>query len=238
MRLENGLIVIDDEADYASPDANINKADDDKTKINKLISDLLGSNGRYIGVTTTPAILNLNNTFQNESENWVDFAPYPAYVGQDSFFSSNGQIDFRLHAFQADQGDERLEIKKAVLHFMCGVAELHQLDQKKNYTMLVYTSGKRIEHEKDVSYVKSTLDTLANSNDSGFERLRYKLFKIAKTYSETDGEDIGLFVLQNINRNVVVKINSSPKKSGKVADIATPTSLFFSVLKVTLFLEA
>ena len=226
LRLENGLIVIDDEADYASPDGNINKADYDKTKINKLISSLLGSDGRYIGVTATPARLNLNNTFQNESENWVDFAPYPAYVGQDFFFPSNGQVNFRLHTFQVDGGNERLEIEKAVLHFMCGVAELHQLGQTQNYTMLVHTSGKRIEHEEDVGYVRSTLDSLAKSNDSGFERLRRKLFTIAKEYSDRNDNDIGLFVLRNINRNVVVKINSSPKKSGKVADIATPTSLF------------
>ena len=51
LRLENGLIVIDDEADYASPDGNVNKPDYDKTKINSLISALLKSDGKYIGVT-------------------------------------------------------------------------------------------------------------------------------------------------------------------------------------------
>ena len=81
VRLERSLIVIDDEADYASPDGNVNKPDYDKTKINSLISNLLDSDGTYIGVTATPARLNLNNTFQNESEMWVDFAPHPAYVG-------------------------------------------------------------------------------------------------------------------------------------------------------------
>ena len=42
LRLERNLIVIDDEADYASPDGNVNKPDYDKTKINLLISNLLG----------------------------------------------------------------------------------------------------------------------------------------------------------------------------------------------------
>jgi len=79
MRLESGLIVIDDEADYASPDSNVNRPEHDKTKINKLISTLIGNDGIYIGVTATPARLNLNNTFQNESEHWVDFAPHIKY---------------------------------------------------------------------------------------------------------------------------------------------------------------
>lgn len=224
LRHEKGFIVIDDEADYASPDGNINKQDYDKTKINKLISKLLVNDGRYIGVTATPARLNLNNTFQNESENWVNFAPHPAYVGQDFFFPSDGEVDFRLHTFKEDEGDEKPEIEDAVIHFMCGVAELHEMNKEKNYTMLVHTSGKQIEHDQDVDYVRATLDSLANAGDSRFERLRKRLFKIAGGYG--DSNDISTFVLRNIERNVVVKINSSPKKSGNVSDIAEPTSLF------------
>ena len=226
LRHEKSLIVIDDEADYASPDGNINKADYDKTKINQLISDLLGSDGHYIGVTATPARLNLNNTFQNESENWVDFKPHPAYVGQDFFFPRSGQVNFRLHTFNADSGHERKEIEEAVLHFMCGVAELHLEGSKQNFTMLIHTSGKRAEHDEDVGVVKTTLDTLANPSSTGFDKLRRKLFKIAQEYSKGNGDEEATFVLKNIERNTVVKINSSTKKSGKVSDIAKPTSLF------------
>jgi superfamily II DNA or RNA helicase len=78
------IIVIDDEADFASPNAKINK--DEKTKINKLIHKLLGTKGQYIGVTATPARLNLNNTFENDSELWVDFPPTCIMWGRISFF--------------------------------------------------------------------------------------------------------------------------------------------------------
>lgn len=226
LRFETGLMIIDDEADYASPNGKVNKADYEKTKINELISNLLGTDGRYIGVTATPARLNLNNTFQNESGDWVDFAPHPAYVGQDFFFPSDGKVDFRLHTFTDDEGDEKPEIEKAVLHFMCGVAELHLLGKTKNHTMLIHTSGTRAEHDKDVGYVTSTLDALAKYDGTSFEGMRRKLLEIAKGYSDGDGSDVEEFVLRNIDRNVVVKINSSPGKSGKVSDIATPTSLF------------
>jgi len=224
LRLEKGLIVVDDEADYASPDGNLNKPEYEKTKINKLISTLIGDDGRYIGVTATPARLNLNNTFDNQSERWVDFAPHPYYVGQDFFFPHSEQCGYRLHTFDAHEGNERAEIQKAILHFLCGVAELHGRGKTQNYTMLVHTSGKKVEHAEDVELIQSTLATLSNAQSPGFEVLRKKLWTVASEYGEAD--NIGEFVLRNIRKNTLVEINSRNPKPGKVAEIANPTSLF------------
>ena len=80
LKHQSNIIVIDDEADYASPNAKVNN--DEKTKTNKLIYDLLGKKGQYIGVTATPARLNLNNTFENDSELWVDFPPTPTMLAR------------------------------------------------------------------------------------------------------------------------------------------------------------
>ena len=226
VRLEKKLIVIDDEADYASPDGNVNKDDYDKTKINSLISSLLSSDGTYIGVTATPARLNLNNTFQNESEKWVDFSPHEEYVGQDFFFPDDNDFGYRLNTFRADVGDEKAEIKNAILHFLCGVARLHEQGNTSNFTMLVHTSGRREEHAEDVELIQSTLATLSTPSSPGFEALRKKLFKVAEKYSSARPEELGEFVLRNINRNVVVEINSSKPTPGKVAQISKPTSLF------------
>ncbi|MEP5937351.1 MAG: Z1 domain-containing protein [Erythrobacter sp.] len=228
LRLETGLIVVDDEADYASPDGNVNRPDYDKTKINLLVSKLIEQDGRYIGVTATPARLNLNNTFKNDSEAWVDFDPHPKYVGQDFFFPESSECKYRLHTFGAHEGHEKAEIEKAVLHFLCGVGELHHLGQDKNFTMLVHTSGKKVEHAEDVEIIQTILANLSNAQSSGFERLRKKLFCIAEDYTSTgaNADDIGVFVLRNIRKNLLVEINSRNPKSGKVAEIANPTSLF------------
>ena len=229
LRHEKNLIVIDDEADYASPDGNINKPDYDKTKINELVSRLLERDGKYVGVTATPARLNLNNTFDNESERWVDFAPHPEYVGQDFFFPDDLDFQYRLYRFRVDQGDDKNEIRKAILHFLCGVAELHYRGKERNFTMLVHTSGKREEHAEDVELIQSTLATLSTPTSPGFESLRKKLFKVAELYATSasvTADQLGEFVLRNIPRNVVVEINSSKPKAGKVAEIADPTSLF------------
>ena len=170
LRLESGIIVIDNEADYASPNGKVNK--DDRTKINGLISQLTGKNGKYIGVTATPARLDLNNTFANESEMWVDFKPHPKYVGQDFFFPRSGRCEYRLHPFADDEGNEKAEIQKAIMHFLCGVAQLHNLGQEQNFTMLVHTSGKRIEHDEAVEQIQKTLATLSKHDEREFENMR------------------------------------------------------------------
>ena len=73
-------VIIDDEADYASPNSKINRADKDgikeRTKINERIYKLLGKTGVFIGVTATPARLDLNNTFTNEHHMWTYFEPH------------------------------------------------------------------------------------------------------------------------------------------------------------------
>src|SRR3954451_24813809 len=49
------LVVVDDEADFATPNSKINQGT--KTKINGLVGELLGKAGYYVGVTATPARL-------------------------------------------------------------------------------------------------------------------------------------------------------------------------------------
>ena len=157
---------------------------------------------------------------------WVDFEPHPEYVGQEFFFPDDDNYQYNLHTFSADVGDEKAEIRNAILHFLCGVAYLHELEKEENFTMLVHTSGKREEHAEDVELIQATLAILSTPQARGFEPLRKKLFRVAESFLPSDPERLGEFVLRNINRNVVVEINSSKPKAGKVAEIAKPTSLF------------
>jgi hypothetical protein len=223
LKHQNKIMVIDDEADYASPNAKVNK--DEKTKINQLICNLLGNDGQYIGVTATPARLNLNNTFENDSELWVDFAPHPYYVGQDFFFPNDGKVDYQLNTFHADEGSERIELQTAILHFLCGVAQQHELGRKENFTMLVHTSGKKDEHQEDVQVIQSTIGALSNNQHKNFANIVTSLENVARQYSLGDHESIVEFVLRNIDRHLIVEINSRGA-SGSVSKIAKPTSIF------------
>jgi len=223
LRFTETVVVIDDEADYASPNSKVNS--DERTKINELIYRLLGERGNYIGVTATPARLDLNSTFENVAEMWVDFDPHPEYVGQDFFFPRDGNAQYRLTLFEADEGNERVELRKAIFHFLCGVAEQHELGNAENFSMLVHTSGKIDEHSEDVRVIHETINVLSSPEHSSFDTFVKQLLGIAKDYSDKGAEPIVEFVLRNINKNQIVIINSKGKKAN-ATEILTPTSLF------------
>lgn len=224
LRFVKKVVVIDDEADYATPNAKVNK-EDERTKINHLIYKLIGKNGSYIGVTATPARLDLNNTFDNDAEKWVHFRPHREYVGQDFFFPSDGKVEYRLHQFPADEGNERAELRNAVLNFLCGVAEQHQRGVEENFSMIVHTSGKIDEHSEDVKVINDTLHILSDRNHRSFRKYCGLLEKVAPNYNSDDPGSIVDFVLRRINKNQVVVVNSKGNKSN-VADLLNPTSLF------------
>jgi hypothetical protein len=223
LRFVKKLVIIDDEADYASPNAKINSGE--KTRINELIHCLLEGRGQYIGVTATPARLDLNNTFDNNTERWVDFDPHPAYVGQDFFFPQDGIINYRLHQFEADEGDERRELQTAIFHFLCGVAEQHKLGLTENFTMLVHTSGKTIEHGEDYAVVEKTLGVLSDRKNPKLQNYADKMLSIAKGFDAENPMSLVEFVLNNIHRHHIVEINSTKKKTN-ISDVLTPKSLF------------
>lgn len=226
LRFVKSLVVIDDEADYASPNAKVNKQNE-RTKINQLIWDLIKERGSYIGVTATPARLDLNNTFSNVTEKWVNFAPHKEYVGQDFFFPNDGQVGYRLFQFKADEGNERTKLREAVFHFLCGVAQQHALGNARNFSMIVHTSGKKIEHTEDVAIIEDAIDILSSptSKTSKFNSYVRKLEEIAADYGD-DKVEIVKWVLQRISQHQVVTVNSNPKANSATEGLVKPSSLF------------
>jgi len=97
-RLDQPMLLIDDEADYASP--NSKQASDDVTATNKIIRDILDlfKRNTYVGYTATPfanIFIDPKNNDEMESQNLFpkDFmikVPVPQnYCGQDFFFTDN-----------------------------------------------------------------------------------------------------------------------------------------------------
>lgn len=178
---------------------------------------------RYAGVT--PARLDLNNTFDNDTWKWVNFKPHAAYVGQDFFFPRDGKAEYKLFLFAADEGNERTEIRNAVLHFLCGVAEQYQRGLTENFSMLVHTSGKIDEHNEDVRVLRSTIEVLTDPQNKNFASYCKLLEKYAILYNKETPHSIVEFVLRNINKHQIVIVNSKGKKQS-VSDVLRPTSLF------------
>lgn len=136
----DGIVIVDDEADYASPNAKVNKGT--RTKINELINELLREQGVYIGVTATPARLDLNNTFDNDSDLWVHFPAHSKYTGQDVFFPLEGEPGYRRTLLPTTGADPK-HARQALFSFFVNVAFLNVVENpvERNYSILVHTSG-------------------------------------------------------------------------------------------------
>jgi len=220
-------IIIDDEADYASPNAKINKKE--QTKINELVAELIRNDGKYIGVTATPARLDLNNTFENISNSWVYFPAHDSYTGQDDFFPTNfenGKLKYKIE-FLPEKYDDPQYLREALFRFFVNIAylNLYKNNQEKYYSMLIHTSGRTDDHFKDHDDIVSIIDIL--KNEKKFDKYVERIYKIAKKkYKEEEkAENITKYILENKNRNAILVINSKKDKEN-LNNSATPKSLF------------
>lgn len=219
-------VIIDDEADYATPNAKINKGE--KTKINKLVEELIGNDGVYIGVTATPARLDLNNTFRNENEKWVDFPAHPYYKGQSTFFPTSidgNTLNFKLNLLP-DTDDNPKYLKEALFSFMVNVAHLNTKinEGEKEYAMLIHTSGQTADHTKDHEGVVKVFNILGKNDpdDEKFKKYFEELFRLAEERYPGEGNDITQYIYENRNRNTIVVMNSNADK--KTVDYTSATN--------------
>ena len=211
--------MIDDEADFATPNAKINKSD--FTAINKYLG-LLGDleeagDGLYIGVTATPARLDLNNTFANNSKNWVFLDSHENYKGRAFFFPTKKETglhsDYKLVKL-SDDGDDPKILRDAVFRFLLRTAMLNinSNSDRTAYSMLIHTAGKVNDHEKDQQEVQKILGVLSDKDTKKFEQFAEELLKLSSKLrddfvsSYTDVELVK-FVIQNIGKSEVLVIN-------------------------------
>lgn len=217
-------IIIDDEGDYATPNTKINR--EEQTKINQLVEELLGD-GVYIGVTATPARLDLNNTFNNASTHWIYFEPHEKYTGQDIFFPINSNLQYNLKTLPSEYDCPKY-LKEALLSFFINAAYLNK-QTKKNYCMLVHTSGKRVDHSDDYKQIIDILNILGNRTHKDFPQYVEDIFNIAQSRfkSEEEAKELVKYILDNIRRNKVVVMNSdSDTKNFDFTEATNPVALF------------
>ena len=231
-------VIIDDEADYASPDSKINKKGK-QSAINRLVGKLgkIGTNGRYIGVTATPGRLDLNNTFLNRSEHWVFLDSHENYKGRAFFFpitkADKESSDYILER-QPENGDSpkfleecflRFVTKVAILNLQCGDEERHE-----NYSMLIHTAGEKFAHQKDKEDLEGFL---YNFTAKKMKKLQ-KYFNYIKSYAEAlrlkfnhgvEAESIFTYIIDNIGRRSVLVINSNNDRDNVDAS-CNPRDLF------------
>ncbi|MCY4420217.1 MAG: DEAD/DEAH box helicase family protein [Gammaproteobacteria bacterium] len=225
------IVVIDDEADYATPNSKINKKD--KTKINELIEKLLGIQGRYIGVTATPARLDLNNTFGNVTAKWVEFPAHELYTGQDHFFPIHKDVLYILELL-SDSCDAPKYTREAFFSFLVAASYINlQLDdfEMTNYSMLIHTSGKVNDHQKDMKIIQNAIGILIDKNSPKWKIYVQEVWEKARQrFPNEDPNLITEFILKNISRHKVIVLNSKKDVSVSGQDATNPKALFTVVI--------
>jgi Z1 domain-containing protein/type III restriction/modification enzyme restriction subunit len=223
-------VVVDDEADYATPNSKVNK--NEKSKINRLTGELIGTEGVYIGVTATPARLDLNRTHENQNEYWIDFPPHSNYTGQDIFFPiSTETLPYRL-TFLPDAGDDPKHLREALFSFIVNVGYLNVLvnDPEKNYSLLVHTSSKKVDHTVDYKQIVKTFESLKDETDSNHETYFKKIWDIAHSRYPEHANEITKYAMGNIDRNNVVVMNSDKEVNAADNRTATDPTAPFTVV--------
>lgn len=222
-------VIIDDEADFATPNALINKGD--VTRINALIQQLISHDGIYIGVTATPARLDLNNTFENDNERWVNFPPHDAYTGQDVFFPLDTAAAFSLQTLP-DSDDSPKYLREAIFRFLIRVAALNlQTGTDENFSMLIHTSGKKLDHKSDKKPIDDVMNALSDVHSKKFEAYTTDLDKIAsKLYGKGQAGRILGYIVRNCDQTTTVIMNSERDKNVDFKSATSPAAMFTFVI--------
>jgi hypothetical protein len=224
------VVIIDDEADYASPNAKINSGG--QTKINELITQILGTSGMYIGVTATPARLDLNNTFDNDSKAWVDFPPHSKYTGQDIFFPLEGTIKYQRNLLP-DAGSDPKHARQALFGFLVNAAylNLHVNKREECYSLLVHTSGKKADHKSDWKVIHEALGALISQSGDDFAPYTQAVWNLSrKRYPDVSADQLTTYVLENISRYALVVLNSERDWKDNSGAATNPKSLFTIII--------
>jgi hypothetical protein len=232
-RLSNrrNIVVVDDEADFATPNAKINQGK--RTTINRLVGSLIGPKGYYVGVTATPARLDLNNTFKNDTEKWVRFQPHAQYTGQAVFFPLDLTKKLPYRLTRLTQGGSPKEAEDALVRFLVTSAYLntHKNKTENNYSMLVHTSGKKKDHEDDRVAIEKSIHALIDHTKNAFDRLVTKVHAEAqKLYPKGDADKITTYVVENAGRITPVVLNSQRDRRALGDNPTEPTSPFTIII--------
>ena len=242
------LVIIDDEADYATPNSKINKKDNSneakqlRSVINGLIEKIMNKNGIWIGVTATPGRLALNNTYANETNRWVYLPPHSKYYGQYDFFPPNFRKEHKKAfnynvTFLGESGDDPSYIKKAVYKFLVTVAKkniekIKKNQSEENYSMIVHTSTGKEGHKDDFRVVNDHIFKHLKEETEKHPKVLEEIYNIAQTkFGDSKlSEEIVKYVWENKQQYRPVIMNSDKDMKSQNFDAGTDPQTPFTII--------
>lgn len=166
---QESVMIVDDEADQASLDTNINNQNKPTSPVNQEIVNLrqhLDSHA-YLQTTATPQALLLQD---GQSAFRPDFVVTTkegtGYVGGNYFFGNDNfqNSDHIRIVPDIDVTSNQIPdtVKQSILLFFLGAAILRIQGRRKNYTYLLHTSFKQIDHSLATHLVDQYKNELVN----------------------------------------------------------------------------
>jgi len=239
------IVIIDDEADYATPNSKINKKE--QSKINALVLKLIKEDkGIWIGVTATPGRLDLNNTLRNNSMKWVRLNPHSEYYGHDQFFphdlrKNKNSIKYTLTYLNDHTGDEQRHIREALFRYMVTVAKRNLINKDNNkkeefLSMIVHTSTDVIGHGKDFETVDKVFTDLTEESGKYDQYSKSLLETAEKSLDPLDDDKtkkaklIYKYIIENIENYKPVIMNSKKDLKSPSFDAGLKPRTIFTII--------
>jgi hypothetical protein len=233
-RMLKNRVILDDEADYATPDSNIGKKRKlDATKINQHMKSLV-LDGYYIGVTATPGRLDLNNTLYNNAKEWVYCEPGKGYTGVNYFFpedQSEIPKNFTLTLLPRVESYQ-IHLEKAIYRFMARNAyqNLFVNEERKNYSMIIHTHYKISYHKQDFDTVNAIISTLQSNDKVKLKKLLEKIYAETKKIfpEEEHSTKIMEFLFRNAQSSTqLFTLNSKNDINDNIRALKAPSIFTF-----------
>lgn len=236
-------LIIDDEADQASPNTKESKEDGTRSKINKYISEIRGffDKNTYLQVTATPQALFLQaQSHELRPKFTVLSHPGIDYVGGDDFFSESSKLirEFDIQELTqlsaASQPSPNQNMPKKLIEaldfFMVAATHKRLLDSSQNCAFLCHVSTKTTDHKHIVGLLRTYKNTLASglkaNSPQVIDRLRTVYTDLLATHpalKETSFENI-LEAITFFSAGIAVKLVNG--ETDEDVAVQSPYNLF------------
>lgn len=236
-------LIIDDEADQASPNTRANRDDGSISAINERISDLrtFFDKNTYLQVTATPQALFLQgpkHTFRPKFT--VLSHPGHDYVGGDDFFGGDSKLvkEFDLEDISilaaGSQPSPRLELPGSLIQaldtFMVGATFKRTKDADQNCAFLCHVSTRTDDHRHIESLLRSYKTDLAaalrKKDTRIIERLKVAYSELCTTHEGLKGTSFQSIIesIEFLSPGITVKLVNG--ETDEDVAVRSPYNLF------------
>lgn len=236
-------LIIDDEADQASPNTRANRDDGSISAINERISDLrtFFDKNTYLQVTATPQALFLQgpkHTFRPKFT--VLSHPGHDYVGGDDFFGGDSKLvkEFDLEDISilaaGSQPSPRLELPASLIQaldtFMVGATFKRTKDADQNCAFLCHVSTRTDDHRHIESLLRSYKTDLAGAlrkkDARTIERLKVAYNELCTTHEGLKGTSFQSIIesIEFLSPGITVKLVNG--ETDEDVAVRSPYNLF------------